>query len=283
MNAPRAVHEAREELGRRLRELRVGAELTGKTLAAALGWPHSKISKLELGQQAATSADITAWCAACSREDAIDALLVLRQEMDSRYSEWRRQLGRGVHLRQRPLIDLDHDTRVWRILETCVVPGLLQTPEYAAATFREAVLLRGIPDTAEEAVALRMQRQHVLYEPGKRFHFLLWEPVLHTGAATASVMVDQLQRLINLLHLPSARIGIIPQNTRLPLTPSHGFWLRDDQLVLVETFDAELRLALPDELALYRRIFDLLAPVARYDADARRLIERGINAWQTQH
>jgi hypothetical protein len=149
--------------------------------------------------------------------------------------------------------------------------------------FREAVLLRDIPDTADEAVALRMQRQQMLYESGKRFHFLLWEPVLHVGAATASVMVDQLQRLINLLYLPSARIGIIPQNTRLPLTPSHGFWLRDDQLVLVETFDAELRLALPDEIALYRRVFDLLAPVAWYDADARRLIERGINAWQTEH
>lgn len=283
MNAPRAVHEAREELGRRLRELRVGAGFTGKGLATSLGWPHSKISKLELGQQAATTADVTAWCAACSREDATDGLLVLLREMDSRYSEWRRQLGRGVHLRQRPLIDLDHDTRVWRILETCVVPGLLQTPEYAAATFREAVLLRGIPDTADEAVALRMQRQHVLYEPGKRFHFLLWEPVLHAGAATASVMVDQLQRLINLLHLPSARIGIIPQNTRLPITPSHGFWLRDDQLVLIETFDAELRLALPDEVALYRRVFDLLAPVARYDDGARRLLEKGINAWQTEH
>ena len=50
----------------RLRELRLSApagRLTGTVLAERLGWPHSKVYKLEGGRQTATSDDLRAWAA----------------------------------------------------------------------------------------------------------------------------------------------------------------------------------------------------------------------------
>jgi hypothetical protein len=186
---------------------------------------------------------------------------------------------RGVHLRQKTFGDLEADSRIWRVLETSTVPGLLQTAEYAEAVFRGVANLNDFPATVEEAVAARLQRQQILYQPGRTWYFLLLEAVLRNGAAPARVMAHQLDRLVSATTLPGVRIGIIPQHTRLPINPLTSFWLRDSNLVLVETFTAELRLALPEEIALHRRVFDLLSPCARYDAEARQLITQAIDNW----
>jgi len=46
------------QFGRRLRVLREEARLTGKDLAARLGWAQSKVSRLENGKQTATVEDV---------------------------------------------------------------------------------------------------------------------------------------------------------------------------------------------------------------------------------
>lgn len=69
--------QAREALGLRLRELRLsapGGRLTGTQLAWRLGWPHSKIYKLENGRQTATSEDLRAWAGGVGRPDVFDEL-----------------------------------------------------------------------------------------------------------------------------------------------------------------------------------------------------------------
>ncbi|MGW7295704.1 helix-turn-helix domain-containing protein, partial [Streptomyces xiamenensis] len=60
-SAPRGVHEARQELGGRLRALKEAAGMDGRTLAGRLGWPPSKISKIQLGRQSPTESDIREW------------------------------------------------------------------------------------------------------------------------------------------------------------------------------------------------------------------------------
>lgn len=55
------VHEARDALGKRLRELRQAADMSGRQLAESLSWPPSKVSKLENGRQTPTDDDIRKW------------------------------------------------------------------------------------------------------------------------------------------------------------------------------------------------------------------------------
>jgi hypothetical protein len=85
-------------------------------------------------------------------------------------------------------------------------------------------------------------------------------------------MLGQLDRLISLAALPNVRLGIIPFDAPYVVAPAHGFWIMDDDRVMVETFSAELNLAQPQEIELYGQIFESLAESASYGRAARALI-----------
>jgi transcriptional regulator with XRE-family HTH domain len=62
-----SIERARQDLGRRLREIRRSAGLTGVQLAEQLAWSQSKISKIEIGRQAPESTEIADWTRICDR------------------------------------------------------------------------------------------------------------------------------------------------------------------------------------------------------------------------
>ncbi|MGW3183619.1 Scr1 family TA system antitoxin-like transcriptional regulator [Kitasatospora sp. NPDC001119] len=278
--ARQGIHEARQELGRRLRAIRTAAEIDGRTLAGRLGWPASKVSKLQLGRQTPTIADIQVWTSACGDPQAANELVILLRDLDDRYARWRHELQHGHAAVQQSWADMEATAQTIRAFEPCWVPGLLQTPDYAAARFREHARLNDSPPDTDAAVAGRLARQEVLYSPGnRRWHILLTEAVLRYGTASPEVMRAQIDRLVSATTLPAVRLGIVPFRTRLPVSPAHGFWIFDDERVVVEVISAELRLSLPEEVVQYRKVFDLLAPSALYDADARRILTSLAESW----
>ena len=84
----------------------------------------------------------------------------------------------GLKPRQQALLEWDQRTRLFRAFEATVVPGLLQTAEYARARFAEGIRRLRLPNDINAAVAARVQRQEILYRPDKRFHFVLTEAAL---------------------------------------------------------------------------------------------------------
>jgi hypothetical protein len=116
-----------------------------------------------------------------------------------------------------------------------------------------------------------------LYRPDKRFHFVLTEAALRMRLCPPEIMLGQLDRLVSFSALPNVRLGIIGFETRYATSPWHGFWLYDNDRVLVETYSASLNLAQPQEIALYRGVFDEMAAVASYGRAARAIITRVID------
>jgi transcriptional regulator with XRE-family HTH domain len=271
-----SVQQARQALGLRLRELRRHSGLTGRELAGQLGWPASKISKLENGHQTPTDGDLRAWANATGAERVVAELVASLQTLESQHAEWRRQLRGGLRSHQVELARLDEKTKLFRALESTFIPGLLQTAEYARARFAQSIRVLKVPNDVDEAVRVRLQRQEILYQSDKRFHFLLTEAVLRYRLCPVEVMLAQLDRLVALSAMRNVRLGIIPFETPYSVAPAHGFWLLDEDLVIVETFSAELHLAQPPEIALYSAIFDRLAAIASYGRDARAVITRVI-------
>jgi len=90
-------------------------------------------------------------------------------------------------------------------------------------------------------------------------------------------MLAQLERLVALTALRNVKLGVIGFEARYVVSPRHGFWIFDDDLVKVETHSAGLNLAQPQEIELYGRVFDQLAAVASYGTDARAIILRVID------
>ncbi|MFL6077956.1 MAG: helix-turn-helix domain-containing protein [Mycobacteriales bacterium] len=271
------MYEARRALGARLRELRREAELTGKELAASLSWPASKVSKLENGKQTPTDEDIRSWTRAAAAESETDGLLAALHTLELQHSEWRRQFQGGLRAHQGELADLDERTRLFRVFEPMVVPGLLQTAEYARVRFAEGIRFLRVPNDIDAAVRARVQRQEILYRTDKGFHFVLTEAALRFRLCATDVMLAQLDRLVVLAALRNVRLGIIPFETRPVVAPWHGFWVLDNQRVMIETYSAELNLAQPQEIELYTSVFERMAAVASYGAAARMIITQVID------
>lgn len=270
------VQEARNALGKRLRELREQAGLSGRGLAEALSWPPSKVSKLENGRQTPTDDDVRAWTTATRSEAEADALLASLHTLEVQHAEWQRILRTGLKPRQRELAEWDQKTRLFRVFEATVIPGLLQTAEYARARFAEGIRRLGVPNDINEAMQARLQRQDILYRPDKRFHFVLTEAALRLRLCPAEALLGQLDRLVSFSQLPNVKLGIIGFETQYATSPWHGFWLYDSERVLVETFSAALDLRQPPEIELYGNAFEQLAAVASYGRSARGIINRAI-------
>jgi transcriptional regulator with XRE-family HTH domain len=270
------IQQAREALGGHLRALRRDAGLNGKEFAAQLGWMPSKVSKLELGQQTPTPADLVAWTQLVGKPEAAEALNGELTALESFYQEYRRRLRSGMRFRQQEALEIEAKAALIRVFNTHHVPGLFQTRDYARHMLAKGARQHGAPNDVDEAVAVRLQRQEVLYRPGKKFHFVVAEAVLRSGAAAPNeVMLAQLDRLVAATTLgPNVKFGVIPFEVQWPVFLDHGFWIIDDDFVIVETLAAELRLTRPDEVEIYAKVFDQLAAIAAYGAAARAILTR---------
>ena len=279
-----SVQQAREALGAKLRNVRRRSGLTGAALAERLSWPHSKISKLENGKQTPTDLDVRGWCGACGAEGEaeLEGLLASLHTLEMRHAEWRRVLQGGARGHQDEIGALHAKTRLFRVFEAAGIPGLLQIDGYVRATFAKVISAHGIPNDINTAVAARMARQQILYDPGKRFHFVLTEAALRFRLAPPEVMLAQLDRLVAATALHGVRLGVISNRTAYVGVPAHGFWLLDDKLVQVETFSAELNLAQPQEIELYTATFQRFAGIAAYGGRARAIITAVMDELRTE-
>lgn len=266
---------AREELGRRLRELRVessGGRLTGVQLAQRLGWQQSKISKLENGRQTPTDEDLRAWAEAVGRPSAFEELRSRLRGFESHIRSWRRLLAAGHSPVQETWNTLVGESRTLRVWDNFAVNGMLQTADYARYVFQRYEDLRCSPRDTEDAVRSRMKRQEWLYRPGRQLNVLMWESVLRAQVCPPGVLAAQLDRLLGVVGMDTVSLGIVPLDAPLRLPPGNGFWILDDHLVTVEDWHAELWLDDAETITLYRRVWDTFAESAVYGAEAQQVI-----------
>ncbi|MEU1421457.1 helix-turn-helix transcriptional regulator [Kitasatospora sp. NPDC005751] len=266
--------QARMSLGARLRELRTEAGINGRDLAVRLGWPPSKVSKLENGKQTATPTDLQAWAEAVGQPESAGELKGRLQGLESRYRTWKRLLAGGHRARQEAGVSHSRETAVTTGYEPGIVPGLFQIAEYARHVLTHATDLHDSPRDIEEGVRARMRRQDVLYQPGKRFRFILAEAALYVQICPPEILAAQLDRLGGLLGLDNVELGVVPLGAPVSVIPKHGFWIFDDRLAIVETWNTEMWLDDVADIELYRKVWGKLHAAAVYGPTAHRLIAR---------
>jgi transcriptional regulator with XRE-family HTH domain len=271
------VQQAREAFGARLREIRRDANLTGRALASRSGLHFTKVSRLEHGRQNPSDDDIRAWCRACDAEEQIPDLIATLRGIEGMWLEWKRQLRAGLKGLQESSVPLYEQTRIFRIYESIVIPGILQTAGYSAAVLRIASELYDSNSDIDSAVEARMDRQRYLYRGSRRFAFVLEPWALETIFGGPDIMLDQLDRLLAAMALPRVSLGIIPPNIVRKMWPGEGFWIFDDDQVKIETTSAGMKVTQPQEIALYVKAFKALQEEAVYGQAARELIHAVID------
>lgn len=258
-------------LADRLKRMRRGAGLTGEQLESLTGMATTKISKIENGRQMPTEADITAWASACGQPDAPAELLAMLAGVQAAHFQ-NRVRRRGHAAIQQDLDELVRQAKRIRNVEVALVPGLLQTPDYARHFATEISRVYGTdPGSIEAAVSARMRRQEVLYDAGKQFEFVITESVLRMRPGGRQVMLGQIDRLLTMGSLGNITLGVIPLEGSLTLLPLHGFLMLDDQVV-IETYSHDQQVLPPEEAAAYGPITDALLAESLTGGEAERFI-----------
>lgn len=274
-----SVRQARGALAERLREIRLDAGLTARALALAVGWHESKCSRIEHVKTAPSEADIRLWCQVCGAEDQAADLIASLRAADSMYTEWRRLEVTGLRHLQESLVPLYERTARFRLYQSHVVPGLFQTPAYAAALLAAISAFREVPDDSAKAADARLERSRVLYEQDRRFEVVLEEAVLRYQVGNAEVMAGQLGHLLSVTSMPWVSVGVIPFTVReRPMWTLEGFLIFDDVRVDVELLSARVTVTQPREVAIYDRAFAAQSAMAVHGQEARALIASAITA-----
>lgn len=173
--------------------LRRDKGLTQETVARELEWSPSKLIRIEGGRSSITKVDLDALLARYGATPVSGRLQELNRS--SRQPRWWDAYKNDFDAQYLNFIGYEAGASFIRQTEL-VVPGLLQTPEYAAAL----TLGRVEPDTVKSAVHLRMQRQQELAQrehPPQQF-YVLDEAVVrrHIGARTdPAIMPNQLRSI----------------------------------------------------------------------------------------
>jgi hypothetical protein len=191
------------------------------------------------------------------------------------HNQWEHELRNGHASLQTSFDELVRNAARIRDFQMTLIPGLLQTPDYARYRALEAVRVHGTAaDKVDEMVAARMRRQEVLYASGKQFEFLVLEAAFRYLLCPPDVMAGQLDRLQTVIGLPNVRFGIIPPARELTVCPMIGFLMVDD-VVVTESFTSADTLR-DAEAAKYGEIMDAMWPDAVEGEDARHLIASAV-------
>ncbi|MET8945188.1 helix-turn-helix transcriptional regulator [Streptomyces sp. NPDC004542] len=260
----------RRKLGAELRALRTGAGFTSGEAARLVGWHQSKVSRIETGASGVKPADVRLLLDAYGVTDRQlrELLMVLAgsDEGGGRHHWWHAYRG-VLPPAYRDFISLESQASAMRTLETSVVPGLLQTPEYARAVTGAAV--GGGVDDAEERldtlVEVRLARQDVLRsDPPLKLSAVLDEAVLRREVGGPDVMARQLQRLVEAARMPHVRLQVLPFSAGAHVGITGPFVIfsfprtSDLDVVVLDHLTSSLYLERKEDLRAYSEAFSSL-------------------------
>ncbi|MDK1472259.1 helix-turn-helix transcriptional regulator [Streptomyces sp. 549] len=188
--------------GARLRRLREARGWTQDHLAVLVGYTGRHVSAVETGRKPPTLPFVR----------KIDEALGTGGGTESFEREWR-EVKHGSLLEGFPeYVGYEGRAVEIRLFEIGLVPGLLQTPEYARA-LADGDVQRGAitPEQAAERVSFLAARQEALVRPRPPMVLVVMdESCLHHAVGGPEVMSAQLQRLVEVASLPNWIIQVAP-------------------------------------------------------------------------
>jgi transcriptional regulator with XRE-family HTH domain len=266
----------RRRLGAELRRLREEAGLTIDRVAEALECSPSKVSRIETGQVSATPRDVRDMLGLYRVDDArLEAMVQVAREARQR-GWWQKfvDVPDGVPA----YVGLEAAATSIDVYMSLIVPALLQTPDYAKAVI--AAVRPDLPGAEiDRRVELRLRRQDLLdQERPPVMRVLLDDTVLRRPVGGPAVMAAQRRRLLADADRPAVTIQILEVATGAHAGMDGPFTIfgfpapAERDVVALDSAADALYLEGPEDVARYRRVFELLMPAARSPEDSAAVI-----------
>jgi transcriptional regulator with XRE-family HTH domain len=198
----------RRRLALELRRLRESAKLTCEEVAERLECSASKISRVETGRVSVSPRDVRDMLEIYGAPpEQRDSLVQLAR--DSRQKGWWHAYGDTVQPHFATYLGLESAASEIRIYEVNLIPGLLQTQDYARAVIAAGMVNSPRADI-ERHVALRMERQRLARSSPPKVWAVLDEAALRRQVGGPEVMREQLEYLRELASLRNVNLQVIP-------------------------------------------------------------------------
>jgi transcriptional regulator with XRE-family HTH domain len=279
----------RRRLAAELRRLRERAGMTGDQVADRVGWSASKLSRIENAHTVPGDAEI---------RQLLDLYDVEGHYADELFALAQEAAGRGWWETYSPtlppdyawLIGLEAEAQAALSWEPLIVPGLLQTGDYA----REVTngYLERIdpvpPSETRRRVEARLARQRVLTRDNPlQLSVVLDQSVLHRRFGDRSVMRSQIKRLLDLSERDNISLRILQLDGRHPIGTGafallqfgevHDVTYQD--VVYIENLTGGRYVEEEDEVFRYKRAFDRLSDLALDEQKSKEILVAARDTW----
>jgi len=266
----------RRRLALELRRLREAARLTCEEVAEHLECSASKISRVETGRVSVSPRDVRDMLKLYGvPEQQRDSLVQLSR--DSRQKGWWHAYG-DINPQFATYVGLESAASEIRVYEVNLIPGLLQTEEYARTMIRSGTM-NGNLANVDRMVALRMARQPALTRNDPP---MLWtvvdEAALRRRVGGTELMRSQLEHVLELSSLKNVAMQVIPFGAGAHPAMGRPFVILvfperiDPDVVYLEDLTSAFYLEDVDEVDRYNVFFNHLRATALSFDDSAALV-----------
>jgi transcriptional regulator with XRE-family HTH domain len=276
-DGPRQVVK-RRRLRAELRNARVAADLTQEHVADAMEWSPSKIIRIEAGSVGVSANDMKELLRLYQVTDPkrVDELLTL-----ARVARERSTTYRDAPPKLQKFIDYEGAASAIRMFQTILVPGLLQTEEYARSVIRT---LRPEASKAQvdASVTIRMKRQELLERTDPvELLFVVDEAVIRRQVGGEDVMRRQVRHLAKMATKENVTLEVVRFGAGAHPGMQGPFVIlefpdtEDDDVLYLETSHGELIIKDdPEEIATHEERLAALRKLSATPKDSVAFLER---------
>lgn len=266
-------------LARRLRQMRVQAGKTIDDAAARIGCKHPKISKIETNLLGVKPEEVRLLCRLYGASDhTTESMVALAR--NARKRGWYQSYHGVANPENIDFVELETDSISVSNYQIDLVPGLLQTEDYARAVFRA-----GLPEITDEAidqrVELRTTRQQRVLDGDLSVWAVVTEAALIRPIGGRDVHISQLGRLVELSALPNVQFQVVPTRAGEHMAMGVPFdcFRFDDGFgaVAIDHLTGTLFLEEEPDVERYRLAFQHLCGTALSPQDSLALLRRYVD------
>lgn len=248
--------------------------MTVEDAAVGLDCKHPKISKIETAQQGIKPDDVRILCELYGAGRSTTESMVSLAH-NARTRGWYQSYDDSTNPENIDFVELETDAESVANFEIDLVPGLLQTPDYARAVIRAAN--PGIkPEILDRRVSLRMERQARVLDGELSVWAVVSETALGLPVGGADIRLAQLRRLAELAELPNVQVQVLPTRAGEHIAMGVPFccFRFDDGYgaVAIDHVTGTLFLEEEPDIDRYRLVFQHLCGVASSPQDSLALI-----------
>ncbi|TQS43623.1 helix-turn-helix domain-containing protein [Cryptosporangium phraense] len=201
----------RRRLRGELRRVRGTSGLTQKDVASAMDWHPSKLARIETGTVRISINDLRALLNLYGVADDREISRLVALARNARRRSWWDGHRSVASTQLIAMLGYESSAAIIRDFEPVVVPGLLQTEDYARSIIAVQEGDRAEQNKIDALIDLRMERQEMFdRSDAPEMHFLLDESVLHRIVGSKAVMSRQTRRIREIAGRPNVTVHVVP-------------------------------------------------------------------------